>query len=299
MSIMLDSETKVMIQGITGRTARVHLQYMLDYGTRVVCGVSRSSGEAMIGRIPVYPTVGDALQKHEVDLTVLFIGALQVKVAALEAIEHEVPLLFILADGVPLHDTCEILTKATEAGVRVVGPNSQGMISPGKAKIGGTGGAEPWRIFLPGPVGILSRSGGMGVEIAMMLKQRGFGQSSYVAVGGDLMIGSDFADLMLLLQKDSDTECIVLFGEPGTRQEEEAARLVSSETVTKPVVAFVAGESLEHLPQGLNFGHTAALTGQSSGNAREKRSLLREAGALVAERLDDVPELVRRCLPGR
>ena len=296
MSILLDRSTRVMIQGITGGQVRNHVRYMRDYGTNIVCGVSPGKGGQEVEEVPVYDTVAAALAEHPVDLTVLFIGARRVKDAALEAIEHAVPTTFILEDGVPLHDASELLTRARARGVRVIGPSAQGMISPGKAKIGGTGGSEPWRVFKPGPVGIISRSGGMGVETALLLSRHGIGQSSYVAIGGDLMTGTGFADLLPLFEADPETRTVVLFGEPGTTHEEEVAALVGSGAISKPVVAFVAGVSLESLPQGLTFGHTSAIMGSGAGSATAKKAALRSAGVQVAERFNDLPRLVQEAL---
>ncbi len=292
MSILLDGGTRVMIQGITGGQARNHVRYMRDYGTNIVCGVSPGKGGQEVAGVPVYDTVAAALRDHEVDLTVLFIGATRVKDAALEAVENGIPTTFILEDGVPLHDASEIMTRAAVGGVRVIGPSAQGMISPGKAKIGGTGGAEPGRVFRPGPAGVISRSGGMGVETSLLLSRHGIGQSSYIAIGGDLMTGTGFADLLPLFEADPDTRVIVLFGEPGTSHEEDAARLIASGAIAKPVVAFVAGLSLENLPQGLSFGHTSAIMGSGAGSASAKKAALRDAGVAVAERFNDLPRLV-------
>lgn len=296
MSILLDRTTPVMIQGITGGQVRNHVRYMLEYGTNIVCGVSPGKGGQQVEGVPVYDTVAAALYDHQVELSVLFLGARWVKDAALEAVEHGVPTTFILEDGVPLHDASEIITRARARGVRIVGPSSQGMISPGKAKVGGTGGSEPDRVFRPGPVGILSRSGGMGVEISILLTRHGIGQSSYVALGGDLMSGTGFADLMPLFEEDPETRAIVLFGEPGTSHEEEAAALVASGAITRPVVAFVAGTSLEDLPRGLTFGHTSALMGGGAGSASAKKAALRSAGVIVAERFNDLARLVEQAL---
>ena len=296
MSILLDERSRILIQGITGQQARTHLKYMLKYGTRVVAGVSPGKAGGEVEGIPVYDTVRFALRQHEVDIAVLFIPGRLAKDAALEAVENGVPLVVILAEGIPHHDTAEILARARARGVRVIGPNSQGMISPGKAKLGGTGGQFPDRMFTLGPVGIISRSGGMGGEIGSALTRRGIGQSTYVSIGGDLLIGTAFADLLPLFQSDPETRTVVLFGEPGTGHEEAAAELIASGKVTKPVVAFVAGEALEHLPRGMSFGHTGAIIARGLGAPSRKKRLLREAGALVAERFSDIPDLVVQAL---
>ena len=296
MSVLLDADTRVLVQGITGQQARVHVEYMLDYGTQVVAGVSpRKGGQDVLG-IPVFGSVREALAKHPADLSVLFVPGRQALAAALEAINTRIPHVHVLAESVPHHDTATILHRARLADVRVVGPNSQGMISPGKAKLGGTGGAEPDAMYRPGPVGILSRSGGMGGEIASVLSRRGIGQSTCVSIGGDLLIGQSFADLMPLYEDDEETELVVLFGEPGGAHEVEAADLLSSGRFTKPLVAFVCGEALESLPRSASFGHTSRLVAVGECSVSEKKKRLREAGAHVAERFDEIPEIVANVL---
>ena len=296
MSILLDRSTRVLVQGIAARQARTHLPYMLSYGTNVVAGVAPGRGGEAIEGIPVYDTVATALRHHAIDVSVLFIPAPAARDAALEAIGHGIPVVQVLAEGVPHHDTAEILERAAAHGVRVIGPNSQGMISPGKAKLGGTGGAEPERLFRPGPVGIISRSGGMGGEIANALSRRGIGQSTYVSIGGDLLIGTGFAPLLELFERDPETRAVVMFGEPGAGHEEEAAALVPAGGFTKPLVALIVGEALEHLPKGMSFGHTSSIIERGLGSPARKKELLREAGALVAETFAELPDLVAKTL---
>jgi succinyl-CoA synthetase alpha subunit len=296
MSILLDRRTHVLVQGIAARQARTHLPYILRYGTNVVAGVAPGRGGEAIEGIPVYDTVATALRHHAVDISVLFIPAPAARDAALEAIGHGIPVVQVLAEGVPHHDTAEILERAAAHGVRVIGPNSQGMISPGKAKLGGTGGAEPERLFRPGPVGIVSRSGGMGGEIGNALTRRGIGQSTYVSIGGDLLIGTGFAPLLELFERDPETRAVVMFGEPGTGHEEEAAALVRAGGFTKPLVALIVGEALERLPKGMSFGHTSSIIERGLGSPARKKELLREAGALVAETFAELPELVAKAL---
>ena len=299
MSILLDEQSRVLVQGITGQQARTHVKYMVKYGTRVVAGVAPGRGGAEVDGLPVFDTVRAALRQREVDVAVLFIPGRAARDAALEAIDNGVPLVVILAEGVPHHDTAEVLARARARGVRVIGPNAQGMISPGKAKLGGTGGQYPERLYMPGPVGIISRSGGMGGEIGSALTRAGIGQSTYVSIGGDLLIGSSFADLLPLFEADPETRAVVLFGEPGTGHEEAAADLIASGKVAKPVVAFVAGEALESLPRGMSFGHTGGLIARGLGSPRRKKQVLRDAGALVAERFTDIPRLVAEALAHR
>jgi succinyl-CoA synthetase alpha subunit len=296
VSILLDADSRVLIQGITGREAALHVPYMRAYGTRVVAGVSPGRGGETIDGVPVYDTVRRALQAHRIDVDVLFVPARFVRDAALEALEAAIPLVVILAEGVPHHDTAEILARAAEIGVRVVGPNSQGIISPGKAKVGGPGGDRPHLMFHPGPVGVISRSGGMGAEVAMALTKAGIGQSTYVAIGGDLLVGTEFTELLPMFEADPQTQAVVLFGEPGTGREEAAAALLAGRACRKPVVAFVAGEFLETLPRGMHFGHTGALIEGGVGRPSQKKAALRQAGALVADHFEQIVPLVRQAL---
>jgi succinyl-CoA synthetase alpha subunit len=298
MSILLDGASRVLVQGISARQARTHLPYMLRYGTRVVAGVAPGRGGETVEGVPVYDTVAGACRDHAIDVSVLFVPAPAARDAALEAIEHRIPLVQVLAEGVPHHDTAHILERADANGVRVIGPNAQGMISPGKAKLGGTGGAEPERLFRPGPVGIISRSGGMGGEIGNALTRRGIGQSTYVSIGGDLLIGTGFAPLLELFEADPETRVVVMFGEPGTGHEEEAAALVRAGGFTKPLVALIVGDALERLPKGMSFGHTSSIIERGLGSPTRKKALLRAAGAMVAESFADLPELVARALAG-
>jgi succinyl-CoA synthetase alpha subunit len=296
MSILLDSTSRVLVQGISGREAGLHVPYMRAYGTRVVAGVSPGKGGEDVAGVPVYDSIRAARKVHDVDMSVLFIPARYVRDAALEAIEAGIPLVVILAEGVPHHDAAEILARAREEGVRVLGPNSQGVISPGKAKVGGPGGDRPGLMFRPGPVGVISRSGGMGAEISMALTKAGIGQSTYVAIGGDLLIGTEYTDLLPLFQEDPETHTVFLFGEPGTGREEGAAELIRRKEFTKPVVAFVAGEFLESLPRGVHFGHTGALIDGGLGRPSRKKAILREVGVQVAEHLDEIVPLVKAAL---
>ncbi len=296
MSILLDERSCVLIQGITGRQARTHVSYMVRYGTRVVAGISPGRGGGSLDGIPVYDSVRTALRNHSVDISVLFVPGPQARDAALEAIENQIPLVVVLGEGVPHHDAAEIIGQASRKGVRLIGPNSQGMISPGTAKLGGTGGAEPERLFAPGPVGIISRSGGMGGEVGNVLTRKGIGQSTYISIGGDLLIGTGFVPLLKLFECDPETKGVVLFGEPGTGHEEEVAELVQQGGFTKTLVALIVGEAVERLPRGMSFGHTSTIVGRGLGSPIRKKRLLREAGVKIAETLSEIPTLMEEAL---
>jgi succinyl-CoA synthetase alpha subunit len=296
MSILLDENSRVLVQGITGQQARTHLSYMIRYGTKVVAGVGPGKGGEMVEGVPVYDSVKTAKDGRPIDISVLFVPAAQAKDATLEAICNDIPIVLVLAEGVPHHDAAEIIEEAQTRSVRLIGPNSQGMISPGKAKLGGTGGAEPERLYRRGPIGIISRSGGMGGEIANVLTRTGIGQSTYISIGGDLLIGTPFVPLLALFENDPETRAVVIFGEPGTGHEEEVASMVRRQGFTKPLIALVVGESLEKFPKGMSFGHTSSILQRGLGSPGRKKTLLREAGVQIAESLSEIPRLVENAL---
>ncbi len=298
MSILLDGATKFLLQGITGREATFHLGYMRAYGTRIVAGVAPGKGGTTVSDVPVFDTVAAAVEQTGAEASVLFVPALHTYAAAMEAIDAGLRLVVILAEGVPIHDASRLLTFARRRGVRVVGPNSVGVVTPGQAKVGGVGGTPEIaaKLFRPGPVGVVSRSGGMGSEICWLLSREGIGQTTYVGIGGDSMVGSSFRDVLELFEADADTRCVVMFGEPGTGYEEEAADFIAAGGFTKPVVAIVVGRVYEKLPKGVAFGHASALVERGVGSAVHKIDALRKAGVSVAERLSDVPPLVRAAL---
>jgi succinyl-CoA synthetase alpha subunit len=202
-----------------------------------------------------------------------------------------------MAESVPAHDFAAIYAAARRTGVRLVGPNSNGIISPGASKLGGLGGDRPERCFVPGPIGILSRSGGMAAEIAWTLRRNGIGVSTCVSIGGDAMIGSSFADLLPLLEADQQTEAVVLLGEPGTSHEEDAADVVRSGGFTKPLIAMVVGQFVDRMPEEMSFGHTAAMVSRGRGSPANKLRRLKDAGARVVDSLSDLGAVLRECVP--
>ncbi len=300
MAILIDEATRVVVAGITGWQARAHTGFMRAYGTRVAAGVVPGRGGEDCDGVPVYDSFASALGAHAADAAVLFVPAARAAESAIEAMEAGIGLVLACAEGVPQHDVARMLAHARRTGVRLVGPNSQGVISPGRAKMGGTGGDLPVTnlLFRRGPVGVLSRSGGMGSETCWLLSREGIGQTTYVSVGGDAMVGAPFAELMPLFEEDAETECVVLFGEPGSSAEEEAARLMAAGGFTKPVVAFIAGMIHESAPRGVSFGHAAAIIERGEGSPARKKALLREAGAVVVEDMREIPAAVRDALGG-
>ena len=297
MSILIDSDTRIIVQGITGREAVSFTRDMLDYGANVVGGVTPGRGGRDVAGVPVFDTVRQITDRQRVDVSVLAVPAPALRDAAFETIEAGVPLLVILTERVPRRDVAQVLELAQLRGARVVGPNSMGILVPGCCKVGPIGGPaeDAAKAYAPGPVGIMSRSGGMTTEIANLLTQRGLGQSTAVSMGGDPIIGSTFAELMPLWESDADTRALVIFGEPGGGQEAQLARYLSEHGTRLPIVAFIAGGFMEEMP-GLRFGHAGSIVEGKADTAAAKARALREAGALVAEDLSEIPSLLAQAL---
>jgi succinyl-CoA synthetase alpha subunit len=296
MAIFVDEKTKVIIQGITGREGMIRAQLMKDYGTRVVAGVTPGRGGQDVYGIPVYDSVEEAWEKQgPIDASVVFIPAALVKNAALEAIAAGVKLLTIVPDRVPIYDVLEIARAVRAAGARFVGPNTLGLLSPGKAVLGMIGGraerAREW--FKPGPVGVSSRSGGMTSAIAYYLTRAGFGQSTIVHVGGDAIVGSSHPEVMELFERDPETKAVAMFGEIGTTQEERVADLIEQGKFTKPLVAYVGGKAAK---SGTRFSHAGAIVEGTRGSYESKVRRLREVGVRVVEAIADIPKRMAEIL---
>lgn len=297
MSILIDQTTPVLIQGITGWAAQRHVRYMLDYGTKVVGGVTPGKGGTIVEGVPVFDSVQQAVrQLGPVGLATSFVPPRGAVDAAREAIDAGIRVLHIAAEGVPVRDTIRLVDAARNAGARVIGPNSQGIITPGQAKVGGSGGDRPSRMFTPGRIGVISRSGGMGAETCWLLSRNGLGQSTYVAIGGETISGSGYLDIARLFESDADTDALVCFGEPGGVHEEELATAYAAGEITKPIVAYVAGTFMETRADGVSFGHAGAVVNGSSGAPSSKKTAMRDVGISVADRWSDIPTLVQQAL---
>lgn len=292
MSILIDESTRTIVQGITGAQARFDAEWCLQYGTQIVAGVTPGRAGEMVHGIPVFDTVARAVAGRQVNASVVYVPGAMVKPAVLEAIEAGIGLILVTAEYVPLHDVVHITAAARHANVHLIGCNTNGVISPGKSKLGGVGGIHPEQIFLPGRIGICSRSGGMTAEIALALKSAGYGISTSVAMGGDAVTGMRMADYLRLFENDNGTDAIVLFGEPGTDNEQEVVNLLLAGEITKPVIALIAGEFQEHYPQGMSFGHAAAMITDKTTSATAKRAQLRQAGAHIALSLEEIPDIL-------
>lgn len=292
MAILVNAETKVLIQGITGREGSARTRLMLDYGTRVVGGCTPGARGQVHG-LPVFASVREALdQLGTVDASCLFVPAPHVKAAALEAIAAGIRLLAVIADRVPLYDVLEIVEAAERAGASFVGPNTLGVMSPGQAVLGMMGGsvdaARAW--FHAGPVGIAARSGGLSASAGYYLCRSGLGVSSIVHVGGDAVVGLPLPAVVRLFQDDPETKMIVVLGEIGGTQEERVAAMIRNGEVTKPVVAYVGGKAAR---SGTRYSHAGAIVEGSRGSWRSKVEELTAAGVRVVESFDELAPVVR------
>jgi succinyl-CoA synthetase alpha subunit len=297
VAILIERDTTVIIQGITGREAVTMTREGLDYGTKIIGGVTPGRGGREIHGVPVYDTVREIATKTRVDASVISVPPAFTRDAAFEALEAGVKLIVVVTENIPRFEVAQMVELAELRGARIVGPNCLGVLSPGEAKVGGLGGrAEDARkAFSPGPVGVMSRSGGMTTEICNTLTAAGLGQSTAVSIGGDAIIGSSYAELMPAFEADAATRAIVIYSEPGGRMEADLARWVSDNDSRLPVVAFMAGRFMDEMP-GMRFGHAGTIVEGKADTTTEKIARLEEAGIGVAERIEDIPALVREKL---
>jgi succinyl-CoA synthetase alpha subunit len=292
-----EHDDTVLVQGITGREARMVVGHMLAYGTRVVAGVTPGRGGQVVGTVPVYDTVAQAVHAHGMTTSVISVPPANALSAVIEALDSGLRQLVLVTERVPRYDALKAVAAAQAAGAMLVGPNCTGLIVPHRRlKLGPIGGDQAERLFPPGQVAILSRSGGMTTECAWMVSRAGLGVSIAVSVGGDPCIGTPPATLLAQLEHDPTTRAVVLWGEPGTRYEQQVADLVQAGGFTKPIVAHVAGHFVEDAPPGAVFGHAAALIDGDSSRPSVKVARLRAAGIHIAERLDDLGPLLHAAL---
>lgn len=273
MSILIDKKTRLLVQGITGEEGSFHTQRCIEYGTRVVAGVTPGSRGNQIFGVPIFNTVEEAIEKTRANASLIFVPAASAADAVLESIESGIPLIVCITEGIPISDMVVVHRYLKGKQTRLIGPNCPGLISPDKCKVGIMTG----EIHLPGHVGVVSRSGTLTYLTVAQLSGLGIGQSTCVGIGGDPLPGSTFVDILELFQKDKDTKAVVLIGEIGGTAEQDAARFIK-EKMTKPVVAFVAGATA---PSGRIMGHAGAIISGSSGTATEKITALETAGATI------------------
>ncbi len=294
MSILIDENTRVVVQGITGHQAQFDTGYSIQYGTKVVAGVVPGREGQIILGVPIFNSVARAVDECGANASVLYIPAAGIKDAIVEAAHAGIQLAVIITDKVPSRDFSEAFHIARSRGMRLIGPNCNGLISPGKSKMGILG--NPGYYFMEGHVGVLSRSGGLSHEIGNLLTKAGIGQSTLVSIGGDPMIGTTFREGLELFENDDQTLAVVLFCEPGGRMEEDAAAFIGMGGFSKPVVAYVAGEFMEKLPEGMPFGHAGAIIERGFGRPSFKKAALAEAGVTVVDHLDQIPIAIEQRL---
>lgn len=292
MSVLVDPNLRLLVQGITGTAAQHHTQLMLEYGTRVVAGVRPGAAGRTVHGVPVFDTVGEAVAATGADATILFVPAGAMKEAVFEALEAGISLAVMVSEHVPVHDTMAIVEKAGQTGADLVGPNTPGLIAP---PIGIKIGFVPAQYYMPGPVGVASRSGTLTYEIVSRLTRAGIGQSTCVGVGGDPIVGTTFAQMARLFEADPDTRVILLIGEVGGSMEEETADLVAKGEITKPVVAYIAGRTA---PEGKRMGHAGAIVASGRGGMKSKLGAFADAAIPVAEVPGEVVDLVNKALTG-
>jgi len=293
--MLLEQSEGVLVQGITGRQGQLWTARMIQCGTRVRAGVSPGKGGSQVEGVPVYDSVAEAVTKHpDIGISVLFTPALATKDAALEALKAGIKKLVVLAEHVPIQDTMEILAEARELGARVLGPNTAGLVVPGVGAVG-IMPAFLTGIFAPGPAGVVSRSGSLGTLVCYYIRRAGLGQSAFIGVGGDPIVGTTIREAMEVLEKDERTRAIVVVGEIGGAMEEEAAEYMRAGGVRKPVVAYIAGRAA---PAGKRMGHAGAIVLGNRGSAEGKIEALRAAGARVVDVPWEIGEAVRMALAG-
>lgn len=288
MAIFVNEKTRVMVQGITGNQGSFHARQMLAYGTNIVAGVSPGKGGQSVEGVPVFDTAEAAAAAENPDASILFVPAAFARDGALEALNAGMKVVAVITEGIPVHDAMNITSFARQKEAVIVGPNTFGLVSSGKCKIG----IMPNQIYVPGPVGVVARSGTLSYEIVANLKEAGYGTSTVVGLGGDRVVGLNFIDVLRELEADPETELIVMVGEIGGTAEEEAAKYIEAH-VSKPVVAYLAGKSA---PPGKRMGHAGAIIERGRGTFQGKVEALEASGVKVAELPFQVPEFAKAIL---
>jgi len=285
MAILVGKNTRAVVQNITGSQGAFHTKFMLDYGTKIVAGVTPGKGGADVHGVHVYDAVREAVELHEANASIIFVPAPFAKEAAFEAIDAGLNPIIVITEGIPVRDTMEIVATVRQKGITLIGPNTPGIITPGECKLG----IMPAQVFAKGVVGLVSRSGTLTYEIAAGLTKSGLGETSCVGIGGDPIVGLSFIDLLEMFRADKDTKAVALIGEIGGNAEEQAAEYIKKTSYPKPVAAYIAGRTA---PPGKRMGHAGAIISGKTGTADSKIEALRNAGVSVAEKPTDVAQLL-------
>ena len=289
MSIFIDKSTRLLVQGITGRDGSFHTRQMIEYGTQVVGGVTPGKGgQKFENTVPIFNTVAEAVKQTRANATVIYVPPPFAADAMMEAADAGIPFIVCITEGVPVLDMTRVYPFVKDRGSRLLGPNCPGLISPGASKVG----IIPGRICTPGPVGLVSRSGTLTYEVVYQMTRAGIGQTTCVGIGGDPINGTNFIDCLDAFEKDSATKAVVMIGEIGGTDEQEAAEFVKKK-MKKPVVGFIAGQTA---PPGRRMGHAGAIISGSAGTAAEKMQAFEENGVGVAKRPIDVVDLLKRAM---
>jgi len=299
MSILIDENTRVLVQGITGKEGSRAAKLMKESGTKVVCGVTPGKGGQEVEGCPVYNSVAEALKKHpEVNASIVYVPPFAAKDAVIESVKNGIKLVNCITENIPVRDTAEMVAYARKHNSRLVGPSSIGIISPGKSRLGVIGGEISMlkEIYKPGEIGIISKSGGMTNETAWVIRQSGLGQSTVVGIGGDVIIGSSFTDLLELFERDEQTKGVVIFGELGGTYEEQVAEMIRKKKFTKPLAAFIAGKFAEKMESGKSFGHAGAIIEGSKGLPSEKAKELKSSGAIVVDNHHELGDAIKNAI---
>lgn len=286
MSILVNKETRLVVQGITGREGEFHTRQMQEYGTNVVAGVTPGKGGGWIAGIPVFDTVREAVDATEANTSIIYVPARFAPDAILEAAHSDIGVVVCITEGIPVLDMIKVRVHLDCMDTRLIGPNCPGIITPGEAKVG----IMPAHIHTPGPIGIVSRSGTLTYEVVYALTEKGLGQSTAIGIGGDPIIGTDFIDVLALFEEDSQTRQIVLIGEIGGTDEQRAAEFIAKK-MTKPVTSFIAGQTA---PPGKRMGHAGAIIEGGEGTAAEKIAAFEAVGVRVARHPGEIAEMVAK-----
>jgi len=286
MSILVDKNTRLVVQGITGREGEFHTRQMLDYGTNIVAGVTPGKGGGWVAGVPVFDTMAEAVRATEANTSIIYVPARFAPDAILEAADAGIQVIVCITEGIPVLDMIKVRAYLECKDTRLIGPNCPGLITPGQAKVG----IMPGHIHTPGPVGVVSRSGTLTYEVVYALTEKGLGQSTAIGIGGDPIIGTDFIDVLRLFEADPQTEQVVLIGEIGGTDEQRAAEFIAQH-MSKPVTAFIAGQTA---PPGKRMGHAGAIIEGGEGTAAEKIAAFEAVGVRVAKHPAEIAEIVSK-----